>query len=280
MMKDVLAKIPRLANAAFAVLVLAYLIVPVLIVIPMAFNSSRYLTFPPPGFSLQYFNEIFFGSVERIGGKATREWSNALWNTLSIGATTSVVSTVLGTLAAIGLVRARISGKAAIGAFMISPLIIPQIITAIALYFLYIRLDLIGTFAGMVIAHTVLATPFVFIVTAAALQGFDWNLMRAAESLGAPPLIGGVTVLVPVLMPAIVTGALFAFITSFDEVVVALFLSGAGYRTLPVVMFEGIRFEIDPAIAAVGTLMIMLAMAVLVAAEILRRRAEKLRTRH
>lgn len=279
-MKDVLAKIPRLANAAFAVLVLAYLIVPVLIVIPMAFNSSRYLTFPPPGFSLQYFNEIFFGSVERIGGKATREWSNALWNTLSIGATTSVVSTVLGTLAAIGLVRARISGKAAIGAFMISPLIIPQIITAIALYFLYIRLDLIGTFAGMVIAHTVLATPFVFIVTAAALQGFDWNLMRAAESLGAPPLVGGVTVLVPVLMPAIVTGALFAFITSFDEVVVALFLSGAGYRTLPVVMFEGIRFEIDPAIAAVGTLMILLAMAVLVAAEILRRRAEKLRTRY
>jgi len=267
----------RRTQIAYCTLVLVFLLAPVLIIIPMAFNSSRYLAFPPPGFSLQYFNEIFLGEIERTGGKASKDWLEAMWNTLEIGFVTALVSTVIGSLTALGIVRGRFRGKLVLTAFLISPLIMPVIITAVGLFFLFAQLGLIETFAGMVIAHTVLATPFVLIVMSATLQGFDTNLERAAMSLGASPVRALLTVTLPIIAPGVVTSALFAFIISFDEIVVALFLSGAEYRTLPVRMFEGLRFEIDPAIAAVGTLVISVAALVLTATSLLRRRAQNLR---
>ncbi len=270
-------RIFRRLQIVYCSLILVFLLAPVFIVIPMAFNSSRYLAFPPPGFSLQYFNEIFFGEVDRVGGKATKDWLGALWNTVSIGVVTAVIATVLGTLASIGLVRGRFPGKAFVNAFLLSPMIIPLIITAVGMFFLYVQLNLIGTFWGMVVAHTVLASPFVVIVVSATLQGVDPKLERAAVGLGASPVKAFMTVTVPLIAPGVATGALFAFITSFDEVVVALFLSGATARTLPVQMFEGLRFEIDPAISAVGTLMVLVAGLVLGAAIVLRRRTERLR---
>jgi putative spermidine/putrescine transport system permease protein len=273
-------RIFRRLQIVYCGLVLAFLLAPVLIVIPMAFSSSRYLTFPPPGFSLQYFDEVFFGEISREGGKASKDWLGALKNTILIGTTTSVIATVLGTSTAIGLVRSRFPGKALLMAFVISPMIVPLIITAVGMFFLYVQLNLIGSFAGMVIAHSVLAAPFVVIVVSATLYGVDPNLERAAVGLGASPARAFMTVTVPIISPGVITGALFAFITSFDEVVVALFLSGASYRTLPVRMFEGLRFEIDPAISAVGTLVIVVASLVLGTSIFLQRHAERMRVSH
>ena len=270
-------RIFRWLQIIYCSLVLAFLLAPVLIVIPMAFSSSRYLTFPPPGLSLQYFDEIFFGEIARQSGKASKDWLSALKNTILIGVTTSAIATVLGTTAAIGIVRGRFPGKSLLTAFLISPMIIPLIITAVGMFFLFVQLNLIGTFAGMVIAHTVLAAPFVVIVVSANLYGLDPNLERAAMGLGASPVRAFLTVTVPIIAPGVITGALFAFITSFDEIVVALFLSGANFRTLPVRMFEGLRFEIDPAISAVGTLVILVATLILGAAILLQRRAERMR---
>jgi putative spermidine/putrescine transport system permease protein len=273
-------RIFRRLQIVYCGLVLAFLLAPVLIVIPMAFSSTRYLTFPPPGFSLQYFDEVFFGEISREGGKASKDWLGALKNTILIGTTTSVIATVLGTSTAIGLVRSRFPGKALLMAFVISPMIVPLIITAVGMFFLYVQLNLIGSFAGMVIAHSVLAAPFVVIVVSATLYGVDPNLERAAMGLGASPARAFMTVTVPIISPGVITGALFAFITSFDEVVVALFLSGASYRTLPVRMFEGLRFEIDPAISAVGTLVIVVASLVLGTSIFLQRHAERMRVSH
>lgn len=270
-------RIYRGIQIAWCTLVLVFLLTPVLIVIPMAFNSSRYLTFPPPDWSLQYFNEIFFGEIARAGGKAGKDWLGALGNTLFIGLATAALSTVLGTLASVGIARGEFPGKTALNAFLISPIIVPLIITATGMFFLFVQIGLVNTFAGMVIAHTVLATPFVLVVVTATLQGFDRNLERAAVSLGASPTRAFLRVTVPIIAPGVVSGGLFAFITSFDEIVVALFISGADYRTLPVRMFEGLRFEIDPAIAAVGTLVIAVAALVLGASVLLRLRSEKLR---
>lgn len=264
------SKPERIWHYAFRVfcgLVFFFLVVPVFVVVPMGFSSSRYMTFPPPGLSLQYFHE-FFGEPK---------WVLSVTNSFTIGLTTMVFATVLGTITSVGLVRGKFPGKAVLMAFLISPMVIPLIISAVGLYFLYSQLGLVETFPGMVMAHTVLATPFVVIVVSATLQGFDPSLERAAVSLGASPFQAFLKVTLPVIAPGIISGALFAFITSFDEVVVALFLSGMAYRTLPVKMFEGIRYEVDPAIAAVATMVIFIAMLVLTTAEILRRRGERLR---
>ena len=251
----------------YCALVFLFLIIPILIVVPMGFSSSRYLTFPPPGFSLQYFEEFL----------NEPKWVLAIRSSFAIGLTTMVCATVIGTMAAVGLVRGKFRGKAVLTTFLISPMVIPLIITAVGLYFLYSQIGLVETFPGMVMAHTVLATPFVVIVVSATLHGFDRSLELAAVSLGASPVKAFIKVTLPVIAPGIVSGALFAFIISFDEVVVALFLSGMEYRTLPVKMFEGIRYEVDPAIAAVATLVIFIAVLVLTTAELLRRRGERLR---
>ncbi len=195
----------------------------------------------------------------------------------------TIVSTVLGTLAALGLSRTNLPARSVILGVLISPMIVPVIITAVAVFFIYAKfggwtgIPLLGTLLGLVLAHTVLATPFVVITVTSTLTGFDWSLARAAQSLGASPLRTFRKVILPLIAPGVVSGALFAFVTSFDEAVVALFISSAEQRTLPKQMFSGIRDQISPTITAAATVLVIFSTLLLVGAELMRRRGERLR---
>lgn len=254
--------------AIVAGLVLFYLIFPILVIVPLSFSSALYLSFPPPGFSLQWY-ENFFGRTDWLQAAALSIW---------IGSTVMVLATVLGTPAALGLVRGRFWGKQLINAFILSPLIAPVIIVAIGVYFFYARLGLVGNPFALILAHTALAVPFVVINVSATLHGFDERLEYAAMNLGATPWRTFWQVTLPVIRPGVLAGAVFAFISSFDELIVALFVSGSTAVTLPRKMWDSIRFEIDPTIAAVSTLLIAFTGLLFLTAELLRRRAERLRT--
>jgi putative spermidine/putrescine transport system permease protein len=249
-------------------LVFLYLVFPILVVIPVSFSSGTYLGFPPPGFSLRWY-ENFLGRSD---------WLGAAWLSLWIGGAVMMLSTALGAPAAIALVRSRFRGRNLLVGFIISPLIAPVIIVAIGIYFFYARLGMVGNPVALVIAHTCLAVPFVVINVSATLQDFDERLEHAAMNLGATPWGAFWQVTFPIIRPGILAGALFAFISSFDELVVALFVSGSTAVTLPRKMWDSIRFEIDPTIAAVSTILVVLASSVFISAELLRRRSERLRS--
>jgi putative spermidine/putrescine transport system permease protein len=183
---------------------------------------------------------------------------------------------VLGTLAAYGLTSVEFRLKPVVMALLISPMMVPLVITALAAYFAFSRLGLIHSLAGMILAHTVLAVPFVVITVSATLQGFDRNLVRAAESLGANPLTAFFGVTLPLIMPGVVSGAIFAFVTSFDEIVVALFIAAPGQFTLPRQLFSGLRDNLDPSIVAIATLLIAVSISLMAAVELLRWRSERL----
>ena len=252
----------------FTGLVLFYLVFPVFVVIPVSFSSAKYLQFPPPGLSLQWYENYF----------DRRDWVEATWLSVRVGLGTALLATVLGTAAALALVRGRFRGRDLINGFLVSPMIIPGIIVAIGIYFFYARLQLIGNAWALIVAHTTLALPFVVVNVAATLYGFDERLEYAAMNLGADRRQTFFRVTLPLIRPGVLTGALFAFITSFDELIVALFVSGTGAVTLPRKMWDGIRQEIDPTIAAVSSIFIVLSVLILVAAELLRQRSERLRT--
>ena len=249
-------------------LVFLYLVFPILVVIPVSFSSGTYLGFPPPGFSLRWY-ENFLGRSD---------WLSAAWLSLWIGGAVMMLSTALGAPAAIALVRSRFRGRNLLVGFIISPLIAPVIIVAIGIYFFYARLGMVGNPVALVVAHTCLAVPFVVINVSATLQDFDERLEHAAMNLGATPWGAFWQVTFPIIRPGILAGALFAFISSFDELVVALFVSGSTAVTLPRKMWDSIRFEIDPTIAAVSTILVVLASSVFISAELLRRRSERLRS--
>ena len=251
-----------------AALVLLYLVFPILVVIPLSFSAGTYLSFPPPGFSLRWYAN-FFGRTDWLGAASLSLW---------VGAAVMLLATALGAPAALALVRSDFHGKNFLTGFIISPLIAPAIIVAIGIYFFYARLGLVGNPFALVIAHTALAVPFVVINVAATLQGFDESLEQAAMNLGATPWRTFWQVTFPIIRPGVLAGALFAFISSFDELVVALFISGSSAVTLPRKMWESIRFEIDPTIAAVSTMLIVLTGALFLSAELLRRRSERLRS--
>jgi putative spermidine/putrescine transport system permease protein len=236
--------------------------------VPLSFSSASYMSFPPPGLSLRWYANFFGRS----------DWLDAAWLSVWIGCAVMALATLLGVPAAIAIVRARFRGKALLIGFIVSPVIAPVIIVAIGIYFFYARLGLVGNPVGLVIAHTCLAVPFVVINVAAALQGFDERLERAAMNLGATPWHTFWQVTFPIIRPGIFAGALFAFISSFDELVVALFVSGSTAVTLPRKMWDSIRFEIDPTIASVSTILIVLTAALFLTAELLRRRSERLRS--
>jgi putative spermidine/putrescine transport system permease protein len=245
-----------------SLLVVLFLVAPSLVVIPMSFSAAELLTFPPPGYSLRWYAEFF-----------TRpEWRLAAWNSVVVAVLTTALATALGTVTALGLVRGRLPCRRLVTAVFLTPLIVPAIVTAVAVYGLYARLQLSGTVPGMVLAHTVLALPFVIINVSAVLQGLDPRLEQAARSLGASPWRTFRLVTLPLVRPGVAAGAVFAFITSFDELVVALFVSGIEAVTLPVQMWSGIRFEINPTVAAVSTLLIAVSGTVLVLAGAVRRR--------
>lgn len=251
----------------FVALVLLFLIAPILAIMPLSFNSESFFSYPMPGFSLRWYQD-FFGN---------ERWQSALRLSVILAVSTTVLATTLGTMAALGLSRSRLPGKGAIMAILISPMVVPAIISAIGMFFFYSRMGLTGTLPGLVLAHTALATPFVVITVTATLTSFDWNLMRAGLSLGAAPFTVFRRVIFPLIMPGMISGALFAFVTSFDEVIVVIFIAGPEQRTLPRQMFSGIREQISPTITAAATTLIIFSTLMLVTIELLRRRAERTR---
>jgi putative spermidine/putrescine transport system permease protein len=255
------------AFLAICALGFLFLILPILAIIPISFSAGEWLTYPLPGLSLRWY-EAFLSS---------RAWTRSLQNSLIIGTAAMLLATTLGTVAALGLAWSRFPLKRLVLAVLISPMIVPIVITAVAVYFFYVRVGLANSYLGMILAHTVLAAPFVVITVSAALQGFDRTLIRAAANLGAPPVTVFFKVTMPLILPGVVSGALFAFATSFDEVVVALFLAGPEQRTLPRQMFSGIRENISPTITAAATVLIVISVFLMTTVELLRRRAARLR---
>jgi len=254
--------------------ILFFLIAPILTIIPLSFNAQDFFTFTPEmlalkpeGYSLKHYEDFFTNS----------DWQNALKNSFMIAPAATLLATALGTLAAIGLSQSHVPFRRTIMAILISPMIVPLIISAAGMYFFYSRIGLQGTYLGVVLAHAALGTPFVIITVTATMVGFDRSLTRAAASLGADPLTTFFKVQMPLIIPGVVSGALFAFITSFDEVVVVLFLGSAAQKTLPWQMFTGLREQISPTILAVATIMVVISIVLLTVLEMLRRRSEKLR---
>jgi putative spermidine/putrescine transport system permease protein len=241
----------RALVVAFAGLALVFLMAPLLVVVPLSFSSEPFFTFPIPGFSLRWYEDLL----------ANERWMASLGNSLVVAAATTVLATVLGTMAALGLNRPSFPAKKAVTALLISPMIVPIVIVAVGGYLFFGRLGLVNTRLGLVLVHTALAIPFVVITVNATLAGYDRNLDRAAASLGAPALPAFFRVTLPLIAPGVVAGAIFAFATSFDEVVVALFLTAAEQRTLPVQMFSGIRDQISPTIMAAATLLFLFSTA-------------------
>ena len=249
-------------------IVLAYLVFPVFIVAPVSFSSAKYLQFPPPGWSLQWYENYF----------ARPGWVPATLLSIRVALITAVLATILGTAASLALVRGRFPGRNAINSFMVSPLVVPGIIVAIGVYFFYAQARLVGNPLGLAFAHTALALPFVVTNVSATLHGFDERLEYAAMNLGANRWQTFRRVTLPIIRPGVFAGALFAFIVSFDELIVALFVSGSGAVTLPRKMWDSLRQEIDPTIAAVSTILITLSILILLVAELLRQRSERIRT--
>jgi putative spermidine/putrescine transport system permease protein len=255
-------------------LILFFLIFPILIIIPLSFNSLPFFTFTPEmlrldpaGYSLTNYKDFF----------TNPDWNTALRNSLTIAPVATILATVFGTLAAIGLSQRHVPFRSTIMAILISPMIVPLIISAAGMYFFYSRIGLQGTFWGVVLAHAALGTPFVIITVTATLVGFDQSLTRAAANLGAGPVRTFFKVQMPLILPGVISGALFAFITSFDGVVVVLFLGSASQKTLPWQMFTGLREQISPTILAVATVLVMISVLLLTTLELLRRRNERLR---
>jgi putative spermidine/putrescine transport system permease protein len=241
---------------------------------PLSFNTVPFFTFTPEmlsldpdGFSLRWYND-FFSSLN---------WRGAVKNSVIIAFFATILATTLGTVAALGLSRPYMPYKTAIMALLISPMIVPLIISAAGMYFFYSKIGLASTHLGVILAHTALGTPFVVITVTATLVGFDHSLTRASAMLGATPTRTFFKVIVPLILPGVISGGLFAFITSFDEVVVVLFIASFEQRTIPWQMFSGIREQISPTILAVATLLIIVSVMLLASLELLRRRNERLR---
>ncbi len=242
-------------------LVLLFLILPITIIIPISFSSAQYLRFPPPGFSLQWY-ERFFGRPE---------WMASLWLSVQVATLATAITVVVGVLASLALVRGRFPGKAAVYGIILSPMIVPTIITAIAIYFFFARFRMIGSPIAMALGHTVVALPLVVIIVSATLQGFDRRLEQAAISLGASPLQAFWRVTLPLIAPGVVSAALFSFLTSFDELLIPLLLAGARTYTLQVRIWNSVTMQIEPTIAAVSSFLIGVALITLVASTLLQR---------
>ena len=233
------------------VLVLAFLVAPLLAIIPLSFNSSAYFSYPMTGFSLRWYEKALLSP----------EWQRALLNSVGIGVVSTIIATVVGTLAALGLSRPNFPFRAFIMPLLISPMIVPVVVVAVGFYLVFAPMGLTDSYIGVVLAHAALGTPFVVITVNASLLSFDRNLVRAATGLGATPWTAFWRVTLPLISPAVAAGAIFAFATSFDEVIVILFIGGPDQRTIPREMWSGMRDSIDPSILAVATLLTVFAIA-------------------
>lgn len=255
-------------------LIFFFLIAPIVIIIPLSFNAVPFFTFTPEmlaldpiGYSTKWYQDFF----------TSLNWLGAVKNSFIIAVFATLISTTLGTIAALGLSRSDLPYKSLVMAILISPMIVPLIISAAGMYFFYARFGLTGTFIGVILAHAALGTPFVVITVTATLSGFDHSLTRAAANMGASPTKTFFSIIVPLILPGVISGALFAFITSFDEVIVVKFIGSYEQRTIPWQMFSGIREQISPTILAVATMLVGISILLLFSLELLRRRNERLR---
>ena len=251
-----------------------FLITPILVIIPLSFNVEPYFTFTsgmlafdPDAYSMRWYEDFVNNT----------QWTHSVKNSFIIAIASTILATVLGTLAALGLSKPHMPYRSLMMGLLISPMIVPLIISAAGMYFFYSNIGLDQTYLGIILAHTALGTPFVVITVTATLVGFDHSLTRASANLGANPTTTFFKVIMPLILPGVISGALFAFITSFDEVVVVLFLAGFEQRTIPRQMWSGIREQISPTILAVATILVMISIALLATLELLRRRGERLR---
>lgn len=275
-------------------LIFLFLIAPVLVVIPLSFNAEPYFTFTPKmlnfdpeGYSLRWYDNILTFGMQapdaiRDSAWLADMWANSQWlraakNSIIIGVFATILATTLGTLAALGLSRPEMPFRRTIMAILISPMIVPLVIVASGLFFFYSDIGLANTYLGIIMAHATLGIPFVIITVTATLVGFDHSLTRAAQSMGANDWTTFRQVILPLILPGVISGALFAFVTSFDEVVVVLFVAGFDQQTIPRQMWNGIREQISPTILAVATVLVLISITLLATVEILRRRSEKLR---
>ena len=260
----------------FCFLVFFFLIAPLFVILPLSFNAEQYIHFSskmlaldPEGFSLRWYEDMIYGTKN--------PWGLATKNSLIIAFFATIGSTILGTVAALGLSSRHMPYKAAFMALLISPMIVPLIISGTAIFFFMAKVGLAATHTGIVLSHIILGTPFVVITVTATLSGFDHSVTRAAASLGSNPVNTFMKITLPLIMPGVISGALFAFVTSFDEVVVVLFLAGLENTTIPIQMWVGLREQLSPTIMAVATCLIVMSTLILVSAELLRRRSERLR---
>ncbi len=258
----------------FCAAVLFFLVAPIIIIVPLSFNATPYfsftegmLTLDPSAYSLRWYQDMIDNP----------QWFTALKNSTYIAVAATIISTVLGTIAALGLANSKMPFRNTVLALLISPMIVPVIISAAGMYFFYTRFGLSQTYLGIILAHAALGTPFVVITVTATLSGFDHSLVRAGASLGATPVYTFFKVTFPLIRPGVISGGLFAFGTSFDEVVVALFIAGVEQRTIPRQMWSGIREQISPTILAVASVLILMSVMLLLTLELLRRRNAKLR---
>lgn len=295
-------KISHYAFLAICTLIFLFLILPILIIIPLSFNVEPYFSFTegmmrldPEAYSLRWYQDIYrFGMTapDAIEGWWVDMWNNATWirafrNSFFLAIASTALATFLGTLAALGLSRPEMPYRSAITSLLISPMIVPLVITATGMFFFYGGTlqgvipgypdGLAKTYLGLVLAHTTLGVPFVIITVTATLSGFDRSLIRASQSLGANGFTTFFKVIMPLILPGMISGALFAFITSLDEVVAVIFMADVDQRTIPRQMFSGLREQISPTILAVATLLVIMSILLLTTVELLRRRSERLR---
>ncbi|CAM2154930.1 putative spermidine/putrescine transport system permease protein [Pararobbsia alpina] len=256
-------RIAAIAVRVLCVIVFGFLVAPILAVVPLSFNSGSFFSYPMQGFSLRWYEQAL----------SSPDWQRAFANSIGIGLASTLIATVLGTLAALGLSRTQFPFRSIIMPILVSPMIVPIVVVAAGFYLVFAPLGLVNSYVGVVLAHAALGTPFVVITVTASLLSFDQSLLRAASGLGAPAWVAFRRVTLPLITPAVATGSVFAFATSFDEVIVILFIGGPDQRTVPRQMWSGIRDQIDPSILAVATLLMVFAIALFACMNWLRKRA-------
>lgn len=243
----------KVALWAFSGLVAFWLVAPTLIVVPLAFTGQRSFVFPPRSWSLRWFGNFFTDA----------QWVGALLNSLQVAAMSALLATVLGTMAAMGLSRGRFRGRRFAGGLVLSPMLVPSVVFAVGIYALFLEMRLVGTFFGFLIAHTVLALPFVIVPVSSVLSTLDETLERASQVCGASRMATFLQITLPGIAPGVLSGFMFAFVVSFDEVVVSLFISSPYLQTLPVKMYASVLRDVDPTIAAAATVIIALTSTII-----------------
>ena len=271
----------------FCFLVFFFLIAPLVAIIPISFSKSPFMLFTegmlawppdPEAWSFRWYRYMVGICEDKVlTTPCGNKWMRGTVNSFFVGSISTLIATALGTLAALGLSRHHMPFKGLIMSILISPMIVPLIITAAGMFFFYAKINLVYTFTGIILAHVALSTPFVVITVTATLVGFDTNMTKASQSLGARPARTFFKVIMPLILPGVISGALFAFITSFDEVVIVMFMASLDQLTIPKQMWAGIRQEISPVILCMATCLVALSIFLLTTVELLRRRSEKMR---